>query len=675
MLRNWHSCIAAKSVNKRRTKHYLAGNGPANRKTVTRLFLAVATIAVLAPSPAAAKIDYEIERPIITLTLEYQEKEENRLGPGIDPRSEETDTFWQRLELRSRGWLYHPDLFLFSFGIEPQWKQQDTTASDSFSRGDDDTFLGYFLDAQVLRQKTHSFKLFLRQSRNEFNSTLSPDNVTETDIVRTSWLFDNQLFPTSLTLEKNDTKFEDFFSTRDESDILRLESKYTSDKHQVRLLTEYVDQLRQIGLQEFNVDRFLTNINSTYFFTDSTRLMSSIFALDSESEVSDSSSFLWSERLMLEHRPNLRTEYNARFDFRENDSFKSDARFFSGAIEHQLYDNLTSRLELYTSDDRFDDGEIDIRGADLDFRYLRKIPVGMLTITNGYAYRLEDNNIDAESSQVLGESHSLTATTPELLARARIELDSVTVTDASRTITYVEGIDYALAVIGDSVTIERLLFGGITDGEVVLVDYVYATQAPFETDRKSARFGASLNLWRVLRLHYNYSRIKEDLVSGTRPFDLSNDRIQRVGASLHWRWSTTTAEFEDRDTVRTPLKRRRLQQSFRFSANRSMSIGVSASYAETDFRDSGSDTQSVGFGGNLRWNLGRWGRLEVNAFSREIDGDSQRTNSDGVIAKWSLRYGDWSGFVRYENLDETDDLTIQARDRKLVTFHVARVFR
>ena len=665
----------AAAVNSRRHQFGQERDAPIAYARAIRKLTAIVICSFFLMCSAKAEIDYLVERPIVKLSLDYQKKDENRSGPGVAPRSEQTDTFWQRLEFRSRGWMYHPDLLLFSFGLEPQWKQQDTTATGSFSRDDKDNFLGYFVDAHVLRQKLHSFKVFLRQSRNEFSSTLSPDNITETDIARAVWLFNNEPLPTTLTFEKNNTKFEDFFSTRDDSDILRLESKHTSDKHQFNLLSEYVDQVRQIDAQIIDVERFLTNISSTYALSDRARLASTIFNLKSNSDVSDTKSFLWSERLMLEHSPNLRSDYIARYDTRQDENFRSDARYLSGAVEHQLYENLRTRFEIYTSNDKFDDGEVDINEADLDFRYMRKIPVGILTINNGYAYRVEDNKIDADSSQVIGERHTLVGTSPEILTRTNIELSSIVVTDISRTTTYIEGLDYVLNVVGDSVTIERRPFGRIANGETVLVDYNFAPRAPFETDRRSARFSVNLNLWRMLRLHYNFSRIKEDLISGTRPSDLSNDRIQRVGANLHWRWSSTTADYELRDTVRTPLERLRFQQTFAFRVTRSLSFGLSAAYAETDFKEDGSDTRTVGFAGNLRWNLGRWGQFEVDAYSRDIDGESQETESDGLISMWSVRYGDWNGYVRYEKIDETDSLTAQDRDRRLVTVHIARLFR
>lgn len=634
----------------------------------------IAAIIIL-PAPSFADVQYMLERPVVTVSFDYREKDESRSGPSVPPRSEQTDTFWQHLELRSRGWVYHPDLLLFDFGIEPQWKQQDTVATDSFDRSDDDRFFGYFVNAQILRSKLHSFQLFLRQSRNEFDSSLSPDNVTETDVSRFIWRFDNNLLPTTVTLESNDTLFEDFFSVQDNSDILRLESRYVSKKHQFNLLSEYVDQFRQIDVQDIDVDRFLVSANSNYQFSDRARLTSTIFDLDSRSDISDTNSFFWSERLMLSHRTNLRSDYVARFDSRKNDSFRSDVRYLSAGVEHQMYENLTTRFEIYNSHDDFSDGKIDISEADLDFRYVRKIPPGVLSITNGYAYRVEDNNIQAATSQVLGESLTLTDTTAEILARRNIDIGTIVVTDATRTTTFVAGVDYFLTVIGDSVTIERSIFGGITDGQLVLVDYVFTTQAPFESDRFAYRFGVNLNLWSMLRLYYNYDRTEEGLISGTNPNDLSDDRVHRVGMSLRWRFSTTTADYEDRDTVRTPLTRRHFQQALRFRLTRSFSFGVSANYTETRFKEDGSDSQTIGYGGNLRWNMGRWGMLELDAFLRDIDGRSQDTRSEGFVSKWSVRYGAWSGFVRFESLDDEDTITTQARDRNLLTLHVSRIFR
>ncbi len=146
---------------------------------------------------ALAETPYAFTRPVVDLLLEYRKENEYRNSPQIGARWEDTDTFWQRLELTSQGWLYDPDFIKFNISLQPEWKQQDLTATSDYSRKDDNRFLGYFLHAHVLRQKAHSLKLYLRNSRNEFTSSLSHDNVTDTEIARAIWLIDSALLPTS----------------------------------------------------------------------------------------------------------------------------------------------------------------------------------------------------------------------------------------------------------------------------------------------------------------------------------------------------------------------------------------------------------------------------------------------------------------------------------------------
>lgn len=639
------------------------------------LFAAIAGF--LSAESVHAAPAYLIDRPVVTLDLQYESVDERRTGPTIADRTEETDTFRQRLNAEGSGWWYHPDFVTFSYGFDPEFRQQDTTATGDFDRDDDNNFLGYYLDARFLRQKSQSVNLFFRQSRNNFDSTLSPDNVTDTNIARAVWILKDYAFPTTVTLERNNYDFQDFFRSRDESDIFRVETKHEIDRSLSRLRAEYIEQDRQIGISEVTVNRLLLNANNTFFFNDDVRLFSSLYGIDSSSDDFDNSSYFISERLTVQHRQNFRTDYQLRFDQRDNNGFESDTTVASAALQHQLYDNLNTTLSIQGSQDDFTDGQIDIFETDLDFRYTREIPIGQLNITNGYGYRLEDNDIESDTSQVINERIVLVGTERALLNRTNIEVASIVVTDSTSAIVYVEGIDYVITEVGTSVAIARTLLGGIADGENVLVDYVFTPQAPFKTDRTEFRFGVSVNMWRMLRVFYNINRAEENLRAGTRPSDLADDTIQRVGGDLRWRWSTTFVEFEDRDTVRVPLDRFRVQQTLLFQLHSRLSAGLSAGYSETDFKEetAGSDSESRDLSANLRWQLGRWGNLEARAFTRSVEGDSQNTDSDGLVGIWRWRYGDWAGSVRYETLEEQDDLTVQTRDRDVWTVNVSRIFR
>lgn len=633
------------------------------------------TLCITLGDAAHAQFLYAIDRPVVDLSLEYRKEDEFRYSPQIGSREEDTDTFWQRLEVASKGWIYDPDLLLFSFSLQPEWKQQDLSASSDFTRGDDNRFLGYYLDAHLLRQKTHSLKLFLRRGRNEFTSSLSHDNVTDTEITRGVWLIDSMLLPTSITLENNKLTFDDFILTFEDSDILRIDSRHKSEKHQFTALAELLEQDRQIDVQRFDVTRLMLNVNSHYKLSNSMLLTSGVFGLDSESDLDDNQSVMWSERLRVQHRENLRSEYALRRDTRESAAFRSEVTELSAAVEHELYENLTTRLELKSSRDDLTNGEVGINDARLNLRYRRSIPAGVLSITNTYNFRNEDNDIDAVSSQVINESAQLDGTSPVFLNRARIDPSSIIVTDATSATSYVEDMDYVVSVIGDSISIERTLFGSIADGETVLVDYVYETRSPFESDRFGVRFGVNVNLWQVLRLYYNRSRLREDLISGALPTDLADDTIELAGATIGWKWSRTSLEYEDRDTVRTPLTRWRFQQSVNLRIGKMLSAGVAGSYSETDFTESTNDSRSVGLSGNLRWNLRRFGEIEIIAFSRDVKSEAQKSNSESFSARWSARFGAWYSMVRYEMINNDDVLTEQIRDRNVLTLRLQRTFR
>ena len=634
-------------------------------------------LVLLFPVQIVAAADYYLARPEVRLDLQREFEDEERTSATVGDRSEETDLFRQRLNVDGTGWWYHPEFVSFTYSLEPEWRQEDTSSNDDFDRDDDITFFGYFLDARFLKSKPQSAGLFLRQSRNTFDSTLSPSNVTETNIARATWQLKEYLLPTNFTVERNDSKFEDLFPTRDKSDIFRVDSRHDTDRSRSNIRAEFVNQDRRIGVSETETDRLLINASNTFNFSDNFRLLSSFSGIDSKSDQIDSSAYFLSERVLLEHGPSLRSDHELRVDKRENAGSDSRATLLSSSVQHFLYENLTSTARAQLSRDDFDNGQLDVFETGIDLRYTRRIPQGRINAETGYSYRYEDNDFDSRSGLKTDEVLSVTGVELLFLQEVNVVVDSIVVTDATASIVYVEDLDYVVVTIGSSVAIEPTLFGGIADRQVLLVDYRFITQSPFTSDRNQVFFGASLDLWRALRVFYNVNRSKENLRSGIRPSDLIDDKIQRYGLALRYRWSTTRLEVEKRDTIRVPLERFRASESLIFQLTNRFSLGVSASYTDTNFKDEGegSDTRSVDLGANLRWNLGRWGRFEVRAFSREVDGSSQESRFDGLIGLWGWRYGDWAGSVRYETIDESDDLTLQSRNRDVFTINVSRLFR
>lgn len=641
--------------------------------------LLVASLA-LCPSNLTAAPKYFLQRPLVTLNLEYEREDEERTGPTTSDKTERKDTFRQGLEIDGAGWWYHPNLVTFKYALEPEWQQQSTRATGDFEQDNDIVFFGYFLDAVFLREKPQSLELFLNQSRNTFDSTLSPDNDTETTVARATWRLKEYAVPTSVSIARYESDFQNLFTIHEVSESLRVDSKHKTDKSLSILRTEYLKQEREISTAESSVERILLNATNRYRFSEDVLLASFVSGMDSTSdtgtETVDNNRYVLSESLFLQHRPNLRGNYELRMEQRELDDFTTDSVLASATLQHQLYENLETTINVEGRQDDTSDGEIDVIDSDLGFRYTRKLPIGMLNITNGYNYRLEDSDIDAVISQVIDEPVVTQGTQLLFLDKLAIDVTSIVVTDITAVIIYVEGIDYVVTQVGSSVAIQPTLFGGIADGQTLLVSYSFAAQAPFKLGRKGLRFGVSVQLWNALRLFYNYGRTREDLISGTRPSELADDTIQRAGAQFKWRWSTTYVEFLDQDTVRAPFERLRVTEALRFRPRRNLSFGLSAGYAETEFKDeTGNDSTSYDFGANFRWQINAWNHFQATAFFQSVEGESQDSEATGFTALWGWRYADWSGSVRYQSLDQDDSLVEQTRERDLFTVRISRTFR
>jgi hypothetical protein len=642
---------------------------------ITFFTVAVLFSCLIATGSTDARPLFFVARPIVAMELSYENEDERRNNPFRDQK-EVTDTFKEILDIRSVGWLYHPALAKFSFGFKPEWKQQSTdSGGDAVDRDDDSNFYGYFVDARLLPYKPYTLDLYSRHDRSEFDSTLNPDSVTESDINRATLFLKSQSLPTSLTYEHREVDFQGFRDSYDEFDTVRLESKHLTNRSQTFLRAENVSQDREINNSGINVDRHLVSLNNAFRLKENARLSTTFLTFDTKTDGSKSDQTTFTEALYIDHTSNFETNYELTYETRDEESFSSDILFLSAGLEHQLYENLTTSLDVDTRHEDTSNGEIDVYETALDFHYNRRIPGGRVRLRNGYGYRVEDNSLRSDTALRSNEPHRLIGTTVSFLDAINVDEDSIVVTDNTETIVYIENLDYVVTVQGDSVGIARDPFGGIADGQQVLVDYTFTPQAPFKTGRRAIRFGAALELWRKLELYYNFQRVKEDLLSGTRPVDLTNDTINIVGFEYQWRWSTTSAEYEDRDTVRTPLSRWRVDQTLYLKQWRKISFSASAGYAETQFDDSGDEQKDRHFGANLHWLIGPRRFFESRAFSEKVTGNVLDTNRDGIVSRFEWGYGAWTGTIKHEFLKEHDGISEEDRDRHRILLILRRLFR
>ena len=395
----------------------------------------------------------------------------------------------------------------------------------------------------------------------------------------------------------------------------------------------------------------------------------------SSSELFDLTNTNAAARLGLRHTERFDTYYELRLDKHDEKNFFSDSRTVSAGLSHQLYENLTTNLSAYRARNEVTAGDLDSYGTNLNFLYRRRIPWGHLSANLGYSERIEDDRRSGAVTEVRNEALTLSGTTPVLLANTNLDVASIVVTNAAETIIYVENVDYVVSVVGSSVAVARTLFGVIADGQQVLADYRYQSLPPAKTAVTTNSFGFDLSLWSALRLYYQRSRSEQTLLSGTRSFEPFDDTIERIGAELRWKWSTTRVEYEDRDTTRTPTERWMVQEVLSFQPSHDLSLGFSADYSELTLKETGDVTESTGARANLGWRVSPTARFSLEALAQRSRGRVQDTEREGVTAVYEWAYGAWQSSLRYLFLDEFNGLTGDARERQTILFQVRREFR
>lgn len=624
-------------------------------------------------SQAASSIPYySVESPNVEVSLSEERESEQRTGQ-FKKKDKDTSTSSQQFVISTRGWIYHPALMTFSAILKPEFKQQNIDINGIDTAGNDATFLGFFVDTTFLKYKPYTVNLFANKSRRDFSNSLASDSTSESTIYRGQLLLKYEPVPTTVTFESKDMVTESFFLTTEKSNKLRMDARHQSDRSRTRLEAEVFDQIRNINGTEFVGERKSMYISNQYRLWDKSNVTSGLRFTDNTSGAVDSETALFSSQLTVRHRKRLKTQYQLRIEDRDEGGFTSTRRFASAELTHQLYENLTTTLDSNVEQSEFTEGDLDAYRVGVDFRYIRKTLWGNLNINFGHRERVEDDRRQLAFAEVRDESLILTQTDLLILANDVIDANSIIVTDLSG-FPYVLNTDYIVTVAGTSIFISRNIAGGITDGEEVLVDYRFEADPPAKIATISDSFSVNIDLWSMLRLFYQINRSSEEFISGIRPSELADNSLQRTGAELRWRWSTTKVEVEDRDTTRTPTKNFRFSETLSFRPHRYLSLGLMADYNKLDLIETNEQSESTGLSIGLRRDFGSAGQLSADGFDQQTTGSAQRSKRKGMKLSYQWRYGAWNPSIKYAFTDEVDQLAGEARKRNNLYFEVSRKF-
>ena len=516
---------------------------------------------------------FAIERPDVTSEDTFAREEEVETSAFSD-RSTRRDTITQELRIKTKGWIYHPALAVYSVDLRPKLTNRTFESAGSGKREADVTFFGYTVDATILQYKPYPLTLSSSRSQSDSSSTLSPDTVTEAAFDRARLYLKYDPVPTTVTVERRTTESKSFIDTQHTTAVVRIESEHRNDRSDSLATAEITREGRDVLDSTSTVDRYELTGRNVYAFSDDLRLSSSLAANKTASADRNSTSLYLSEGLSWKHAKNLSSRYRLRLGRRTSDNSATTTAAGSVGLTHRLYENLTTSVNTNAATSEFSNGSFRSYGAALSLGYRRRIPWGRIVVNNGYRYQIVDSKIDPVLTQVLDESHVLTGIDTAFLESENVDASSIVVTNAAGLVVYIENVDYVIRVSGASIGIERTGVGsGIGDGDTVLVNYNFTPDPPYKTGQATVTFGANLSLWQSLNLSYGISHTEESLLSGIAPSSLASGTVQRARAKLKWKWSTSSVEYEQRDTVRAPLSRFVAREAVSFRPLRRLSVG------------------------------------------------------------------------------------------------------
>jgi len=284
------------------------------------------------------------------------------------------------------------------------------------------------------------------------------------------------------------------FGSRDRTELLYSHNTYLYSYAELHQTSHVIDRLALNNNVFFDQSRNY-NLNSrfTWYDQDGTTSFRRIELLESLT-------------FRLPRQFKLMTHFNL---YHLKDPVQTwDQKKVRTALQHQLYESLTSRIYLDYTTIRQEAvslyRESDLRGG-VDLKYSKKIPIGILNLN--YHYFRQSHSTEGEQGllQVLNEVRVLSDGDLTLLDKPYVELPSVLVKDVTGTVIYQAGFDYNLIQRGSFVEIQRIPGGLIPNNGQVFVDYAYLQPGSYSYGANNHQFSTSLLLFsRMLELYYRY---------------------------------------------------------------------------------------------------------------------------------------------------------------------------
>jgi len=620
-------------------------------------------------------------------------REENETTGRDRVKSEDTLLRLEEgIQVDMDAYVYHPNLLDLNgsvrVGLQNEFGQFNEEERDS-----DGLLLGYNLSALAFREKPVSIHAFARRFENTVNRSFTRTTDITLEHEGVEMIVKGKL-PVTLSVEhlkqdessanREDNKESIFYRAFIED---RRDSRfYNSLEYRFDDVDEISESISTSGqptiVQDLSHTRHTLNYANRWQWGDLDRPheLTGGARLQKRNGAFNEQFLHLFERLDLRHTPTFSTYYE--FDYNEDDSEERDEREMEGRVGFlkQIYESLNLDGNLRAVHNQIDDSTISSFGGFLDADYRKRTPAGMYTAFLDLGLEYDTQTSDDDFLRIANESHTLSGVVPETLNSPNVESGTIRVTDATNTIVYIEGVDYLVRRLGSFVEIERLIGGGIGDGETVLVDYNTLTARDADFITSTIAIGQRLDLkWIPVSVYGELRYRDESLQSGMDPGNLEQEEILRVGAQLRLGPVIVLGEYETRDSRVSPswdLWRAEAHFAHRVTSNifftadaryefKQFTDGLSPNDQRADYLEIMSASASL----NTRVTSHLLLRLE-GSYYETTGRDNDTLGRIGSSLEWSYGRMDVSLNAYYEIYEQEED----NGDRVFVGIRVSRSF-
>jgi len=522
--------------------------------------------------------------------IEYRQDEQ---GTDESRRESETQVFEERVRVRTKGDVYHPDFMNYDVAVGAGLAQQYID-SDDVSGWDEDTLDEYNLFARFLRAKPLSGTVDASKSEDLIARQFLGSLRTERESEGGSLFLRSGDFPMTFQYSNNEIDQDglnpvasDFFRREDERVRYSVHRDFSETSH-ARFNCDRTDSIQEsIGALVDTETETYTLSHDHGFGGEKQHRLDSFFNFVDQTGSFEYENLRWQERLRLQHTPSLLTKYDLRLTDLQRETLSSEEIRGQAGVEHRLYESLVTTADAFASETDLDEqGTLDQQGGILGINYRKQNPWGMLLSRYSGSYSTSEQSGGGGTGIVADESHTATDIIPVQLDRTNIDVRSIRVKHADGRF-FQKGDDYTITERDGRVWLNITTLGAIppnfTEGQEFLVDYTFFIEPERQEDTLRHYFNIRQRFGNGVSLYYAYRRQDQDVSSTVA--DLTPDRytVNTIAADYTHKGLFLLAEYSDEDSTQVPSTSTKLAGQYRWLLGPATSASVGASNQWLEF--------------------------------------------------------------------------------------------